>query len=77
MSVGKDAQQGLVSTVQKGLYGKGIVVEAQGNQKLGQMGDPSMKRLSQDRAAVLLAAQNGSTQTQDTKSIVPVDLVVD
>lgn len=70
ISASPDAQQVLVSTVQKSLYGKSIVVEARGNQILGQMGDPSIQRLSQDRAAVLLAAQQESKQTEDTKSLV-------
>jgi len=71
MSASPDAQQVLVSTVQKSLYGKNIVVEARGNQILGQMGDPSIQRLSQDRAAVLLAAQQEREQTQDPKNFGP------
>lgn len=70
MSAGEDAQQVVVSTVQKSLYGKGIVVEARGNQILGQTEDPSIQALSHDRVAVLVA-QEESKEPRDTKNIVP------
>ena len=62
MSAAEDAQQVVVLTIQKSVYGKDVAVKAMGNQLLGQM---SLQQLSQHWATVLLDRKEGK-EPKDT-----------
>jgi hypothetical protein len=64
----EDAQQVVVSTIQKSVYGKDLAVKARGSQLLGQMADSSVQRLSQDRTKVLLGTKEDDKEPRETAS---------
>jgi hypothetical protein len=59
VSAAQDAQQVIVSTIHKAIYGRDLVVEARGSQLLGQIADPSVLQLSQNWVAVRLGVKEG------------------
>ena len=64
----EDAQQVIVSTMQKGVFGRNLTVKAKGNQLLGQMADSSVHQLSKDRANVLLGAKECPKESREAVS---------
>lgn len=65
ISADEDAQQIIVSTTGKRVYGKDIAVKAKGNQILGQIAEPALQQLTQDHANLLLRMNEGEESKEN------------